>query len=80
MPELIAAHAGWARGEQPTTVLLDLKVTRVHDNGLSEVFVQRVVRIEDETGADEEKWPVGAVHGQLIGNVAPQSGIRSEQS
>ncbi len=56
VPALIARYKDWAVHEQATTVLLDLKVTRVHDNGLSEVFVQRVVRIEDQTGAEQEKW------------------------
>jgi transglutaminase-like putative cysteine protease len=37
-------------------VLLDLKVTRVHDNGLSETFVQRVVRVQDESGAGAQQW------------------------
>ncbi|MBI4511245.1 MAG: DUF3857 domain-containing protein [Deltaproteobacteria bacterium] len=37
------------------TVLLDLKVTRVLRNGLSEVFVQRLVRIEDKAGAEAER-------------------------
>jgi tetratricopeptide (TPR) repeat protein len=37
-----------------SVVLLDLKVTRVHANGLGQVFVERVVRILDERGAREE--------------------------
>ncbi|MCS6915295.1 MAG: DUF3857 domain-containing protein [Myxococcales bacterium] len=37
----------------PARVLLDQRVTRVHDNGLSEVFTQRVVQILDEQGARE---------------------------
>lgn len=34
-------------------VLLDQQVTRVHENGLSEVFAQRLVEILDERGAQE---------------------------
>src|SRR5207247_2355575 len=35
-------------------VLLDQSVTRVHPNGLSETYQQRVVEILDERGAREE--------------------------
>jgi transglutaminase-like putative cysteine protease len=38
----------------PARVLLDAAVTRVHPNGLSETYQQRVVEILDERGAREE--------------------------
>jgi transglutaminase-like putative cysteine protease len=38
----------------PARVLLDSAVTRVHPNGLSETYQQRVVEILDERGAREE--------------------------
>jgi tetratricopeptide (TPR) repeat protein len=38
----------------PARVLLDLSATRVHGNGLSETFNQRVVEILDERGAREQ--------------------------
>jgi transglutaminase-like putative cysteine protease/tetratricopeptide (TPR) repeat protein len=38
----------------PARVLLDSAVTRVHPNGLSETFTQRVVQILDDRGAREE--------------------------
>lgn len=37
----------------PARVLLDQRVTRVHNNGLSEVYAQRLVEILDERGARE---------------------------
>jgi hypothetical protein len=44
-----------AGGRTPTAAaLLDLEVTQVHDNGLSETFAQRLVMILDERGAREQ--------------------------
>jgi tetratricopeptide (TPR) repeat protein/transglutaminase-like putative cysteine protease len=43
-----------ARGADRARVLFDSAVTRVHPNGLSETFEQRVVEILDERGAREE--------------------------
>jgi len=37
----------------PARVLLDQQVTRVHTNGLSEVYAQRLIEILDERGARE---------------------------
>jgi tetratricopeptide (TPR) repeat protein len=42
-----------AKAEDPARVLLDQTVVRVHDNGLSESFTQRVIEILDERGARE---------------------------
>ena len=41
-------------GSSPARVLYDAAVTRVHSNGLSETFQQRVVEILDERGARAE--------------------------
>jgi transglutaminase-like putative cysteine protease/tetratricopeptide (TPR) repeat protein len=54
--KLIAQYAGWEKNDENSVVLLDLKVTRVHDNGLSETFVQRLVRVQNQTGASAEQW------------------------
>ena len=43
-----------ATGNDRARVLLDSSVTRVHPNGLSETYQQRVVEIMDERGAREE--------------------------
>jgi transglutaminase-like putative cysteine protease len=43
-----------ATGNDRARVLLDSSVTRVHPNGLSETYQQRVVEILDERGAREE--------------------------
>jgi tetratricopeptide (TPR) repeat protein len=52
---LIDRWANWNLGKDPSTVLLDLKVTRVHSNGLTEVLVQRVIRVDDENGAEAQR-------------------------
>ena len=39
----------------PAVVLLDRRVVRVHPNGLSEVFAQRVVKIRTDSGAEDNK-------------------------
>jgi tetratricopeptide (TPR) repeat protein/transglutaminase-like putative cysteine protease len=39
----------------PAIVLLDRRVVRVHRNGLSETFAQRVVQIETDRGAEDNK-------------------------
>lgn len=39
----------------PAVVLLDRRVVRVHRNGLSETFAQRVVQIETDRGAEDNK-------------------------
>lgn len=49
-----SAGQGGAVDEDEARVLLDLSVTRVHANGLSEKFAQRVVEILDERGAREQ--------------------------
>jgi tetratricopeptide (TPR) repeat protein/transglutaminase-like putative cysteine protease len=41
-------------GGDAARVLLDLEATRVHPNGLSETFTERVVEILDERGAREQ--------------------------
>lgn len=43
-----------ATGNEQARVLLDSSVTRVHPNGLSETYEQRVVEILDDRGAREE--------------------------
>jgi transglutaminase-like putative cysteine protease/Flp pilus assembly protein TadD len=55
-PQTVIART---RASAPTAgsqarVLLDSEVTRVHSNGLSETFDQRIVEILDERGAREE--------------------------
>jgi tetratricopeptide (TPR) repeat protein len=57
---IIAGLAAWETRAEGAVVLLDLSVTRVHENGLSETFVQRLVRIQDQTGAAGES--VQGVH------------------
>jgi transglutaminase-like putative cysteine protease/Flp pilus assembly protein TadD len=65
--DLVRAYAVDARGliakapkpdaaaaAAPARVLLDQSVTRVHSNGLSETFEQRVIQIQDERGARAE--------------------------
>lgn len=46
---------GAAKAEDPAVVLLDRRVVRVHGNGLSETFAQRIVRIETDKGAEDYK-------------------------
>ncbi|MSP59076.1 MAG: DUF3857 domain-containing protein [Myxococcales bacterium] len=52
----IIARAGPAKpgAKDSARVLLDLSATRVHSNGLSETFTQRVVQILDERGARDQ--------------------------
>lgn len=55
VPALIKkAAASKAAAADPARVLYDSSVTRVHPNGLSETYQQRVVEILDERGAREE--------------------------
>ncbi|HEY2745919.1 MAG TPA: DUF3857 domain-containing protein [Polyangia bacterium] len=57
VPGLIKQATGdrrQAAGNDRARVLLDQSVTRVHGNGLSEMYQQRVVEILDERGAREE--------------------------
>src|SRR5262249_48933122 len=54
VPALVTAARARRWGGVPSVVLLDLKATRVHENGLSQVYVQRVVEVVDERGAREE--------------------------
>jgi tetratricopeptide (TPR) repeat protein/transglutaminase-like putative cysteine protease len=44
-----------AASEGDATVLLDRRVVRVHRNGLSQTFAQRIVAIRTEHGAEENK-------------------------
>jgi transglutaminase-like putative cysteine protease/tetratricopeptide (TPR) repeat protein len=53
--KLIAQYAGWETGAENAVVLLDLQVVRVHENGLSETYVQRLIRVQDQTGASNEQ-------------------------
>lgn len=53
MIEAVRADKEAASAKGPARVLLDLSVTRVHANGLSESFSQRVVEILDDRGARE---------------------------
>jgi len=53
VPGLIK-RAGKTESRDPARVLYDSSVTRVHPNGLSETYQQRVVEILDERGAREE--------------------------
>lgn len=53
VPELLGKPRPKAVAGDPARVLLDNKVTRVHANGLSEVFVERVIEISDERGGSE---------------------------
>lgn len=57
VPSLIRksrADSRQATGADPARVLLDSSVTRVHRNGLSETYEQRVVEILDDRGARQE--------------------------
>ncbi|HXU71034.1 MAG TPA: DUF3857 domain-containing protein [Polyangia bacterium] len=53
VPSLIK-KAGRTEAKDRARVLFDSSVTRVHPNGLSETYQQRVVEILDERGAREE--------------------------
>ncbi|MEO5769254.1 MAG: DUF3857 domain-containing protein [Polyangia bacterium] len=63
VPPLLAAEArravapGARAGTEPdtATVLLDRHAVRVHPNGLSEVFAQRVVQVRTDSGAQDNK-------------------------
>jgi tetratricopeptide (TPR) repeat protein/transglutaminase-like putative cysteine protease len=49
------ARSFGAAGRRPgAAALLDLEVTQVHENGLSETFAQRLVLVLDERGAREQ--------------------------
>ncbi len=52
--ELIQRTRAVPAGKDSARVLLDRSATRVHENGLSETFTQRVVEILDERGAREQ--------------------------
>jgi len=54
------------RGDaSPAEVLLDRRVVRVHPNGLSEVFSQRIVQVHTESGArDNQEFMVRYVPGE----------------
>jgi len=54
VPALIKRAAASKAAADPARVLFDSSVTRVHPNGLSETYEQRVVEILDERGAREE--------------------------
>jgi tetratricopeptide (TPR) repeat protein len=68
-PTLLAEELGPGRGQvsaarssRPASgepdgavVLLDRHVVRVHDNGLSETFAQRLVQVRTDAGAEENK-------------------------
>jgi transglutaminase-like putative cysteine protease/tetratricopeptide (TPR) repeat protein len=55
VPKLIARTRGRAGGDASVArVLYDQEVTRVHPNGLSETFQQRVVEVLDERGARDQ--------------------------
>ncbi len=49
---IIKKHAKLAPAGEPGVVLLDAQVTRVHENGLSEVYHQRLIKVLDDTGRD----------------------------
>jgi hypothetical protein len=53
VPTLLAKPRPKPAAGDAARVLLDQKVTRVHKNGLSEVYTQRVLEILDERGAAE---------------------------
>ena len=53
LPALLARPRPKPAAGDPARVLLDQKVTRVHKNGLSEVYTQRAIEILDEHGAAE---------------------------
>ncbi|HRI53869.1 MAG TPA: DUF3857 domain-containing protein, partial [Pseudomonadota bacterium] len=53
LPALLAKPRPKPAAGDPARVLLDQKVTRVHKNGLSEVYTQRAIEILDEHGAAE---------------------------
>lgn len=53
VPKLLKQPREKAKAGDAARVLLDQTVTRVHRNGLSEVFNQRVIEILDERGARE---------------------------
>lgn len=53
VPPLLKLPREKPKAGDAARVLLDQKVTRVHRNGLSEVFTQRVIEILDERGARE---------------------------
>ncbi len=53
VPALLARSRPKPAVGDAARVLLDQKVTRVHGNGLSEVYAQRVVEVLDERGARE---------------------------
>ena len=53
--DLVARAAKASRPErEPAWVLLDRQASRVHANGLSQTFTQRVVQVLDERGAREQ--------------------------
>jgi tetratricopeptide (TPR) repeat protein len=54
VPALMKTYRNFGKQES-VVVLLDAKVTRVHQNGQSETWVQRVVRVQDETAASDER-------------------------
>lgn len=53
VPRLLARPRPPIQKGDMARVLLDQQVTRVHENGLSEVFAQRLIEILDERGAQE---------------------------
>ncbi len=53
VPALLAKPRPRPAAGDSARVLLDQKVTRVHSNGLSEVYTQRAIEILDEHGAAE---------------------------
>lgn len=53
LPALLQKPRPRPAAGDPARVLLDQKVTRVHKNGLSEVYTQRAIEILDERGAAE---------------------------
>ncbi len=50
-----AGHTTPGAQEDPAAVLLDRKVVRVHGNGLSETFAQRVVHVRSDRGGRENQ-------------------------
>jgi tetratricopeptide (TPR) repeat protein len=46
---------GGAADRDAAIVLLDSRVVRVHDNGLSEVYAQRMVQVQTDSGAEDNK-------------------------
>ena len=53
VPSVLARPRPPAQKGDAARVLLDQQVTRVHENGLSEVYAQRMIEILDERGARE---------------------------